>query len=224
MVEIRNKIKIMLPKIAYKIYRYANVKRHLKELAINYRYRKLINSIKELQTADKIFTHLTKEEKLLLYNLASKVRDGYALEIGSYLGASACFISAGLKGSSKLICVDTWKNDAMSEGPRDTYEEFVKNTKNFSEKIIMVRGFSFNVVEDVKRITNAIDLLFIDGDHSYQAVKKDVELYFPLLKKGGAIIFHDIGWAEGVKKVVEEIKPYLENYGSLPNMFWGYKK
>jgi len=37
-----------------------------------------------------------------------------------------------------------------------------------------------------------IDVLFIDGDHSYQGVKKDFEMYEPLVEKGGIIIFHDI--------------------------------
>lgn len=37
-----------------------------------------------------------------------------------------------------------------------------------------------------------IDVLFIDGDHSYEGVKKDFEMYEPLVAKGGIIIFHDI--------------------------------
>lgn len=36
-----------------------------------------------------------------------------------------------------------------------------------------------------------IDFLFIDGDHSYEGVKKDFEMYAPLVKKGGVIVFHD---------------------------------
>lgn len=37
-----------------------------------------------------------------------------------------------------------------------------------------------------------IDVLFIDGDHTYEGVKKDFEMYEPLVAKGGIIIFHDI--------------------------------
>lgn len=37
-----------------------------------------------------------------------------------------------------------------------------------------------------------IDFLFIDGDHHYEAVKKDFELYSPLVRSGGIIGFHDI--------------------------------
>ena len=37
-----------------------------------------------------------------------------------------------------------------------------------------------------------VDLLFIDGDHSYEGVKKDFEMYSPLVADGGMIAFHDI--------------------------------
>jgi predicted O-methyltransferase YrrM len=37
-----------------------------------------------------------------------------------------------------------------------------------------------------------IDLLFIDGDHSYRGVKKDFHLYSSLVKQNGLIVFHDI--------------------------------
>jgi predicted O-methyltransferase YrrM len=37
-----------------------------------------------------------------------------------------------------------------------------------------------------------LDVLFIDGDHSYEGVKKDFELWSPLVRPGGIILFHDI--------------------------------
>ena len=37
-----------------------------------------------------------------------------------------------------------------------------------------------------------MDLLFIDGDHTYFGAKQDYEMYSPLVQKGGVIIFHDI--------------------------------
>ena len=38
-----------------------------------------------------------------------------------------------------------------------------------------------------------LDLLFIDGDHSFEGTKKDYEMYSPLVRKGGLIVFHDVG-------------------------------
>ena len=57
-----------------------------------------------------------------------------------------------------------------------------------------------------------LDLLFIDGDHTYAGVKKDWEMYSPLVRKGGIIALHDINFhprdvSVQVSKLWREIKP-----------------
>lgn len=171
-----------------------------------------------------IKSHLTSVERITLLRLTQRPSIQICLEIGSYLGASAYFISAGLlkkKCDVKLLCIDTWNNDAMSEGVWDTYSEFSKNTQPFSQFILPIRGFSTEVVEQVRLHTQRIDLLFIDGDHSYDAVKTDWETYKWFMKPGSIVVFHDWGWSEDVQRVIEEVKPVLNNYESLPNMWWG---
>jgi len=54
-----------------------------------------------------------------------------------------------------------------------------------------------------------IDFLFIDGDHSYNGVKRDYELYSPFVRKGGIIGFHDI-----------LDTPYHRKTGCLVAPFW----
>jgi hypothetical protein len=63
-----------------------------------------------------------------------------------------------------------------------------------------------------------IDLLFIDGDHRYEYVKQDIELFVPHVMEGGYILFHD--YAEklkkpkaGVKKAVDELLGHYEVVG-----------
>lgn len=55
-----------------------------------------------------------------------------------------------------------------------------------------------------------VDFLFIDGDHHYEAVKKDFELYSPLVRPGGIVAFHDAritdNYACEVYKFWNEIK------------------
>jgi predicted O-methyltransferase YrrM len=111
----------------------------------------------------------------------------------------------------------------MLEGKMDTYEKFKQNTKSYVNKIVEIRGFSFNVIDKIKILNEPIDLLFVDGDHSYIGVKTDWDLYFPLLKKGSIVIFHDYGWAEGVQKVIQEdVLPCCKKYSFLQNMWWGW--
>jgi predicted O-methyltransferase YrrM len=71
--------------------------------------------------------------------------------------------------------------------------------KSFAQKdqtIRLIRADSHELAtqEEVAAIlqTNKIDLLFIDGDHTYGGVKKDFEMYEPFAKDGGMIVLHDI--------------------------------
>lgn len=189
-----------------------------------------IMKYKELNKFEHIITHLTQEEKIKLYELAQTLQNNSnVVEIGSYLGASACCIANGLiNKDSKFYCIDTWDNDSMSEGKKDTYEEFNNNIKQFKDIVRPVRGYSYDVVNQIQNLTNfKIDLLFIDGDHSYEGVKKDWDLYSQMLKSGSIVIFHDIGWAQGVKRVVNENVKHLISKDSnfeLPNMYWAWIK
>ena len=110
----------------------------------------------------------------------------------------------------------------MTENQRDTWQEFQNNTIVYKEHIVPFKGYSADVINDLVTYVTSIDMLFIDGDHSYEGVKADWENYKQFLKAGSMIVFHDWGWAEGVKRVItEEVKPLVDSYDSLPNMWWG---
>lgn len=128
------------------------------------------------------------------------------VEIGSYIGGSSSFLASAAKEKIGIgYCIDTWKNEGMCEGLKDSYNAFIRNTKPYEDWIVPLRGKS---VEMTKNFNKNIDLLFIDGDHSYEAVKSDVEAWLPKLKEGAIVIFHDYGWAEGVQRTIEEtVKP-----------------
>lgn len=77
-----------------------------------------------------------------------------------------------------------------------------------------------------KILRRPIDALIVDGDHTYAGVRKDFEMYSPLVKKGGLIAFHDIFehpfapscqvdlfWKEvKMKHFAQEIKDYKESH------------
>jgi predicted O-methyltransferase YrrM len=165
-----------------------------------------------------IFTHLTNEEKLVLYLLTLKSkRPAVAAEIGSFLGASACFLALGLGRRGLLYCVDTWNNDAMDEPQRDTFGEFMRNARNFRGQIVPLRGTSARIAESFDR---RIDFLFVDGDHSYEECLNDWLSWSRFLEPGAIVVFHDIGWAEGVVKVVkEQVSPLAKREVRMNNMY-----
>jgi predicted O-methyltransferase YrrM len=90
------------------------------------------------------------------------------------------------------------------------------------QEIILIRGDShdLHLPGEVKaRLGNEkLDFLFIDGDHTYEGVKKDFEMYSPLVRGGGIVAFHDIVPSSsdaniGVPRFWNELKeryPYRE--------------
>jgi cephalosporin hydroxylase len=117
------------------------------------------------------------------------------LEIGvAKGGTSQCF--SKVCGNLVSICISDY-----SPLPNQTY--FRRNSHDPATLGKMTRALNGKVV----------DVLFIDGDHQYEGVKKDYELYSPLVRSGGLIAFHDIvksKWHEsrniGVPKLWDELK------------------
>jgi predicted O-methyltransferase YrrM len=77
--------------------------------------------------------------------------------------------------------------------------EAVPKLLNYSRDhqwIQLYRGDSHDelMLKSVKRFLagRKLDLLFIDGDHTYEGVKRDWEMYSPLVREGGIVVFHDI--------------------------------
>ena len=141
------------------------------------------------------------------------------VEIGSARGKSACFVGMALKenGSGRLYAIDphartNW-NDSDSV---DTYEVMRANLERLEleDIVIMVRKTSAVALAEWSK---PIDLLFIDGDHSYEGVKADWEGFKPFVKPFGLVVFHDTIWDlkpdpkwsradMGVPRFVEELR------------------
>ena len=71
-----------------------------------------------------------------------------------------------------------------------------------------------STLEKVRELMPEVDLLFIDGDHAYAGVKRDWEMYAPLVKPGGLVGFHDLAYGRNrdpeslieAGKVFDEVK------------------
>jgi hypothetical protein len=168
----------------------------------------------------RIPTHLTRRERLFLYRTARGLsRGSIIVEVGSYLGASSCFLAAAAKERKCMVyCVDTWQNDGMSDGPCDTYDAFLRNTGSYRNTVTPIRGRSEETAQDFDR---TIDMLFIDGDHSYDGVAGDLRAWLPKLSCQAWIALHDFGWAEGVRRAIGEFVTPIESGPPviMPNLY-----
>jgi len=143
------------------------------------------------------------------------------LEIGSFEGQSTnYFVETFLTGEeSTITCIDPWikyseatiakienLDDAINE---DTYTTFLKNIENNSSKIIIKKGFSYDIIPT---LTDMYDFVFVDGDHSEKAVWLDAILSFEKLNVGGLIIFDDYKWHTGDKSPKNAIDRFMKEY------------
>jgi len=133
------------------------------------------------------------------------------LEIGSYEGASACYLIDNLSKdkSIEIHCVDPW--DTSRGSAARTTEKWSSVEKRFDKnmelsiskakhkpKFIKHKGFSdellAGLIKDGKM--KYFDFIYIDGSHQAPAVLCDAILGFLLLKVGGIMVFDDYLWSE----------------------------
>lgn len=82
------------------------------------------------------------------------------------------------------------------------YKKAQKRVKKWKHIVTFVKDYSENAVS---KIPDHLDFIYIDGNHTYEAVKKDIELYYPKVKKGGVIGGHDfVASEQGVVRAAIE--------------------
>ena len=161
--------------------------------------RQIITRIDEIEGPQAIDGWLSIVEGNALANYAEG-KD--CLEIGSYKGKSSYYIAEKAKS---LVCIDSFRSDVSGQTQfvdYTTLQEFLKNTSKF-KNIIPIIGRSEDVSGQFK--DEQFDMIFVDGMHDYESVSTDIKHYWPKLKIGGVMCFHDYqkDWP-GVVEAFEE--------------------
>ena len=130
-----------------------------------------------------------------LFALTGLERPRRYVELGSHFGASFfayCQAVARLGYRSTPVAVDSWEGDVHA-GLYDNlvFEKFKFIFKKYADFAVFMRMY-FSVAarsfED-----GSVDLLHIDGLHTYEAVREDYETWLPKMSTRGIILLHDIG-------------------------------
>jgi hypothetical protein len=145
---------------------------------------------------------------------------GYKLgaEIGTAKGKTAGMVLAR-HPSLHLYLVDLWEPVPSEVGGGRQYKNwnfpkikqaFHRNVGHFKDRTTILKGISWemaNAVED-----NSLDFVFIDADHEYESVIKDIRAWTPKVKPGGMVSGHDTHF-EGVMKALKELIPNFKAVG-----------
>lgn len=144
---------------------------------------------------------LEEREGICLYLLARRAATiGNVVEIGAYKGRSTWYLARALEDEASPYRVVSI--DPHLSGSAEHYRQTIERT-GIASRVDARTAFSYDLVED---FDESIGLLWIDGDHSYEAVRADFEQWFPLLAEGGFVALHDtVGQRVGPTRVVRRM-------------------
>lgn len=137
------------------------------------------------------------------------------LEIGCWLGRSTCYLGQRIKESGKdirLFVVDTFEGVVKEEAQKALIEQgtsildqFLANLRAAEVENIVAVFPESSETAHIHFDDRSLDLVFIDGDHSYEAVRRDILQFAPKVKGGGVLSGHDYGNSDDVRRAVREL-------------------
>ena len=149
--------------------------------------------------------------------------DGAFVELGAWLGKSSAYLcdraqlyenEVGNKVNAYIV--DHWQGSADElettqrlATERDIYQMFLANMgrRDFT-------AMRMDTAEASKQFADqSVDVVFVDAQHTYEAVHRDLTHWLPKVKKGGVIAGHDY-YLDGVRRAVHEVLKH-------PISMWG---
>jgi hypothetical protein len=109
------------------------------------------------------------------------------IEIGVLYGDTSKFFLENWE-KLNLIGIDPIIPDSMEKSLIGSIFKIKVNTLAHKTRFTFINDYSYRVASI---LPNGVDFIFIDGSHLYDDTKLDYELYYPKIKKGGLIFFHD---------------------------------
>ncbi len=193
-------------------------------------------SLEEQVTFSKKYEYATMEPRLLpspwwighipfSFQIVETLRPRKLVELGVYNGASFlafCQAVEDLHLTGKCYGIDTWEGDIhMGEFEEKLYNEISGYCENnYPNSAVLVRKTFDEAAAHFEE--NSIDLLHIDGTHTFEAVSNDYHTWLPKMSDRGVILFHDInvtyemvGEAAkefGVRKFFDSIKEQYPHF------------
>ena len=155
-------------------------------------------------------------------------------EIGVRYGKNAAALLAGVP-NLHMFLVDRWEKppigdsyyrsgDGIADRPQGhhdkTYRSTINLTMPYSERVTILKLESSEAARILRAQGIKLDFVFLDADHSYEGVKRDIELWLPFVERGGFISGHDYGHPRigEVKRAVDEVFGTSVKLGS--DMTW----
>jgi len=151
------------------------------------------------------------------YILENLPKEGIGLEIGVWQGGFAEMLLHWTK-PKELHLIDPWENVGHEGAFYSNEEHDMEDAYQFvlhrfakeiaTERVVVWRAKSQDIADQFE--DNYFDWVYVDGDHSYEGIKSDLDLYIPKVKSGGFIVGDDYTviddwWGTGIFQAVHEV-------------------
>jgi predicted O-methyltransferase YrrM len=129
------------------------------------------------------------------YDLVAALRPQTLVELGTHNGMSFyvfCQAMVEQKVDGTCYAVDSWEGDDHTGAyGEDIFNQVQEHTREYYRGVSYLLRMLF--AEAAKQFADdSIDILHIDGLHTYEAVREDFETWYPRVRPGGIILFHDV--------------------------------
>lgn len=152
----------------------------------------------------------TIRQAAYLFGLARTMPAKKVIEIGRYKGGTTLVLGAAMSQSGQFWSIDLGRKQGRLEHAGPSFDEMLQQQLDRMSltHVQLLVGDSRTIEVD----TGEVDLVFIDGDHSYEGVKNDFERFGRRVRVGGAVLFDDAfatkyfqGRVNEVGRLIEEI-------------------
>ncbi|HEX9614245.1 MAG TPA: class I SAM-dependent methyltransferase [Bacteroidota bacterium] len=147
---------------------------------------------------------------LVLYHIVTLLKPRTVLELGTNLGISAGYILAGLKSNGdegRLVSVEG--DPTLAAKAAEQADRFARG------RCRVIPGRFQDVLPLLIREMKAIDFVFIDGHHTYDATLANFECIRPALSQNACVLLDDIATSGGVRRAWKHIRKAMPGAVSL---------
>lgn len=159
-----------------------------------------VSGLKQFRKIKDIARYSLKSPKYarLLFHLARYINAENIVELGTSLGITTAYLAAS-NPNTKVI--------SLEGAPAVAEFASVQFRKLQLQNISLVQG-QFDESLDGYFVQNlfSYDLVYIDGNHTYEATLRYFHFFLPLINEHTVMVFDDIHWSEGMERAWEEIK------------------
>ncbi len=176
---------------------------------------------------------LTEVNGSVFWAVIEECQPKTVVEIGSYMGRSTALMGLALKRfspTSRLVAIDPHTGDRQHLERIDVEvlptEGLFRQHMRGADVLDMLEIHVATSQEVAQTWTDPVDLLYIDGWHSYQAVRSDAQNWLPHLTDDGLVCFDDVGTYPEVRQAaLETCQEFgLTVYGPVMAQMWAGKR